>query len=632
MTLLNPSALLLLLAGVPIVLMYVLRLRRQDRVVSSTLLWRRVLEDVQANAPWQRLRPSILLFLQLLALAGLAFALAHPAYTRARTFTSNLVVIVDRSYGMAAHDVSPSRLDVALAQTHQLAHNLVPGEVMSVIAMGRQPSLVVANSDDPNLIDRAVDTLQPGQSPDLAPTPNFLAALSLASSLARSADGRSRSARIVVFTSRDSGISGLPAPVPVPAQIVRIGGRLHDLGITSFQATRAGGHVQALLGVHNFGGGVAGSDVDLIVDGQLADVRPVRLHPGQEQDLIWKDLPPSVTALQALVTRRDDLDLDKTAYAVVPPKPGRHVLLVSDGNYFLQTALAVDPSVKLDLTQPRLYTPGLARDYDIVVFDGVLPRTLPANSTLLVDPPKGHVGDLGFGDAVIPGSVNLVTPGGLPQLGSIVRYSDFSDVHVAVARRASLPVWLQPLVVGAASGRRPYDTPLIAAGDAGTARLALINFDLEKSDWPLRVSFPVTMQNLLHYLTPGLALGASNVMAGQAVPLFPDASAHLIVVRGPSGRVDRLRPPFVAFLDTNRPGLYSLQEVGGPAGASARFAVNVFHPRTGSANGPQVLTVGKSKHAGSVQQVIDVPVNLDWAFGLAALALLMAEWWFALRR
>ncbi|MBV9279315.1 MAG: BatA domain-containing protein, partial [Chloroflexi bacterium] len=63
MIFLAPAAFALLLVAVPIVLMYVLRLRRQERLVSSTLLWRRSLEDVQANAPWQRLRPTLLLLL-----------------------------------------------------------------------------------------------------------------------------------------------------------------------------------------------------------------------------------------------------------------------------------------------------------------------------------------------------------------------------------------------------------------------------------------------------------------------------------------------------------------------------------------------------------------------------------------
>ena len=46
--------------------MYLLRLRRTETIVPSTLLWQRLAADVEANAPWQRLRRSLLFLLQLL--------------------------------------------------------------------------------------------------------------------------------------------------------------------------------------------------------------------------------------------------------------------------------------------------------------------------------------------------------------------------------------------------------------------------------------------------------------------------------------------------------------------------------------------------------------------------------------
>ena len=70
MPLLAPLALLGLLFVPVVIAMYLLKLRRDEAVVPSTLLWQRLVADVEANAPWQKLRRSLLLLLQLLLVAA----------------------------------------------------------------------------------------------------------------------------------------------------------------------------------------------------------------------------------------------------------------------------------------------------------------------------------------------------------------------------------------------------------------------------------------------------------------------------------------------------------------------------------------------------------------------------------
>src|SRR5260370_1929946 len=62
-----------------IVALYFLKIRRPTRIVPALHLWPNQIRDRQANVPWQRLRPTWLLFLQLLAAAVLVAAPLHPA-------------------------------------------------------------------------------------------------------------------------------------------------------------------------------------------------------------------------------------------------------------------------------------------------------------------------------------------------------------------------------------------------------------------------------------------------------------------------------------------------------------------------------------------------------------------------
>ena len=97
MSFLTPLGFLGLLLAGPIVLMYMLRLRRREVLVSSTFLWQQVLQDNEANTPWQRLRRNLLLLLQLLILALLAFALARPFVVVPAVSTGQIALLLDAS-------------------------------------------------------------------------------------------------------------------------------------------------------------------------------------------------------------------------------------------------------------------------------------------------------------------------------------------------------------------------------------------------------------------------------------------------------------------------------------------------------------------------------------------------------
>ena len=80
MSFLNPMAIAVALGvTVPaLVALYFLKLKRSVYRVPSTLLWKRAVEDLQVNSPFQRLRGSLLLLLQLLVLILVAFAGRDP--------------------------------------------------------------------------------------------------------------------------------------------------------------------------------------------------------------------------------------------------------------------------------------------------------------------------------------------------------------------------------------------------------------------------------------------------------------------------------------------------------------------------------------------------------------------------
>jgi len=123
MTWLTPMTAIIagLITGPLLVLLYFLKLKRRQVPISSTLLWKRAVQDLQVNAPFQRLRRNILLLLQLLALALMVAVLGSPVINWRGGSGERYVLLIDHSASMEATDVKPSRLETAKDQAKNLS-------------------------------------------------------------------------------------------------------------------------------------------------------------------------------------------------------------------------------------------------------------------------------------------------------------------------------------------------------------------------------------------------------------------------------------------------------------------------------------------------------------------------------
>src|SRR5574341_1262707 len=153
------TPLFLALAGlaIPIVILYMLKLRRRETEVSSIMLWRMVLRDREANSPWQRLRRNLLLLLQLLLLALLVIALARPFLPVPVVASGQVTVLLDASASMNATDVEPSRFEEAKKIARRLANDLGDDSLMTLIHVGPQPNVLVSASADKRELLAAID-------------------------------------------------------------------------------------------------------------------------------------------------------------------------------------------------------------------------------------------------------------------------------------------------------------------------------------------------------------------------------------------------------------------------------------------------------------------------------------------
>lgn len=625
MSLLAPLGLVGLLALPVIAALWMLKLRRPERDVSSTFLWQHLVRDVEANSPWQRLRRSVLLLLQLLCALLLVAVIVRPALERPAGLAHDLVLVVDASASMSATDVPLDRLDAAKRAATEALRELPSGGRVSVIAAGDTARVVANEVTDMGHAVRAIEGIEPSVG-----TGDLEAALRLADALAARATG----SQILVVTDASG-------PVPpdlrlvAPAQVLTVGRERDNQAIValSVRVDPGGLRRQVFLSIANESATVVPRRLELLADGTLFTARDMALDALTRHDVVIDELPAQVRVVEARLTpatgapaaATDHLALDDTAWAVVPDQRIRNVLLIGDGSLFLRNALALLPDVELYGVTEQEWREGTAREatWDLVVLEGVVPDPLPQAPILAFAPPvNSPLGE-------VDGSLAAPSVGQPPAEEPLLRDVDLSRFHVGRAQQLTTPGWARVVVPG------PDDAPLIYSGTRDGQPTTVFAFALTDSDLPLQVAWPILLGNITAEL-----LGRD---ASAAAPLRPGSVVELPLAQGitgmrvtlPDGSVRDLVPSaagsgVATFVDTWQLGVYRVDPIVADASDTATsswFAVDLFEPgessirpRDGSALAALGGTPGGTNTPGTARDEWWVPLVL------LLLVVLAAEW------
>ncbi|MDQ3706720.1 MAG: BatA and WFA domain-containing protein [Chloroflexota bacterium] len=611
-----PVALGLLALAIPIILFYMLRLRRQDVDVSSSFLWRRALQDRTANMPWNKLRRNLLLLLQLLLLLLLVLSLARPFFEATTVATGNMVVILDASASMQAVDEAGggSRFERARREANALIDGMSGEARMSLVLAGPVPQVVVSASNNKSALRSALAGLSASNGgTDMAQ------AVTLAAATARQLG---EATVVLISDGAFQGAESLPQ-VRGKSAYINVGQSGRNVAITALSLREATGGPQLFASVTNTSNQPASALLSISIDGNLRDSRQLDLGAGEEQVITLSDLPLDTRvaegSLQVEGSEANMLVPDDRAWAVLSRPPSSNVLLVSEGNGFLEKSLNLLPGVKLFKTSPGAYTP--SESFGLTVLDGVLPSPVPPGNLLVFAPPASPL-------MVVSGTLAYPAIGQVAVNDPLLRFVDLSGLHIAAAQRIIPPAWARVLV------RTPAGDPLILAGETEGRRVAVIAFDLHKSDLPLQVAFPILVANLLDWLQPATSVDAPPTLAaGDPISIRALPEADEIRVTLPEGasteRVVTLRPSgLVSFAGTDGLGVYSVQQFAGGTALTEpeQFAVNMLRDEvdiTPHANFPFADTQAAPTAEGEKR-----PLEI-WPWVLAASLLLLAlEWWY----
>lgn len=576
LSLLAPLGLAALL-GLAIVVIAHLRHPSPRRATVPTV---RFWEVAQRTLPPERDLPrrppiSLLLILHLLVAASLAFALARPAADVAfasltsRTEALHLIILLDGSSSMAATDAAgtPS-WDTARTVVADRVERLGSRDSVTLIILGTTLTSSTASSRDAMAALRTrLQTL---------PLPGGIANLDAGARLAANLRLPGIRDRVLVVTDGRTGLDPtLVRNLGTSVELVNLGDpAATNLAITTI-ATQpldpATHRPRLFVRVVNYGPARVTATINVQAQTIAVASDTITVDPnGGSRDLEWL-LPSNVTAATVELAHKDAWPEDNRAeISFDPASPtGLRILLVSDAPGALARALSILPGATLSIL-PTDSSPGEidAEPIDLAVYESTNPRAedLPAAPVLFVNPlDSGYLTVTG----TLANPVAATTQPSSPLLTGV----DLAGVIFGDAPAVTLPEdWVAAI--------SDPNGPLLASGNLpGGQPSVLAAFDVERSNLPRRVTFPILVANIVTSLVPQQLPAA--ISAGDVITFHPRAGATTLTITDPAN-LSTILPAdgnAVIFSGTGGSGRYVVlqQDQTGATLSRGSIAANAGH-------------------------------------------------------
>jgi von Willebrand factor type A domain len=607
-------------AGFGVAVLYILKLRRRVVAVPFSPLWERILRDKEATTLFSKLKRILSLLLQLALLALLVLALGDPRAAESLLKGRTVVVLVDASASMQAEDVSPSRLAAAKEEVKGIVRGLGGADRMLVAQMDAMVTPLGPMTSDTSALERELESVRATDA-----RADFPRALRFATDVLR---GVERAEIVVVSDGALGEAADSSGPVHLgdaKLSFVRVGKGARNAGITQFSVRRYPldkSRYEVMLELTNTGTEPEDVELQLLGDGAIVDLTKLRLQPGERLPRFYPQLSGASRTLEAKIARvdgtHDDLPADDHAYALLPERRRARVLVVTEGNTYLEAALLLDEYLDVTDVAPRAYPAAIAKgDWDAVIFDRVTPAERPRAHALYLDP-------RGPGSPVRVAE-ELKQPGfdRLDRKHPAVRFLALDLVNVAAGHK--LVPETGDRVLGAAEGGA---APLLVAGVRGGYKFVALGFDVSQSDLPLRTAWPLFVLDCINWFSDEDAQYLSSFRTGEVWRIPVSGGLSQATLKRPDGTTQAVpvHEGRAVFLGQHA-GFYELSA----GDQTTTFAANLLDASE-SAIAPQDHVVVDGKSSGNLEGFHAGVRREIWIYLLLAVALLTALEWATYHR
>lgn len=469
---------------VVVFLLYLLRRTPRSQIVSNVDFWLRAMERSKPRTLSATRIPLLSLLFSLLVALLLLFVAAGPRFGDGVRGTTVIVVSADQT--METEEEGLTRAERAIEQAQAWVGRATTSGQVAVIRGGIRPSVVLPLTTDDADAEPALRDFRVDDGPA-----DLDAATALAEQVIAHSGG---TGQILILADRAPALR-----TAVPSVLIPVGATADTVAVTGLSTRRtptAVGEYTVHVEVTSYTGSSATARL-LVHDREVVIFdQPLTLEPGDRQRFTAQGFSSAQGEITAsledieIAGSEDALASDDRHFAVAPALGRTRVLLVSEGNPYLEQVLAAHAALEVDMVGPgslnELGTDQLL-EHDVLILDRVAPeRTLAHPGVMVIAAP----GAQGIGaEETLQNPVINATLASHPALGGV--RLDTVQIRQAYA------------VETAATDRvlcRAGRYSLITAREQRGQRTVVSGFAFQDSDLVERIAFPLMMHHTIQWL------------------------------------------------------------------------------------------------------------------------------------
>lgn len=607
-----PLALLITVPG--LILLYMLKQNAKEHTISSVTLWQEIYQNMQATTPWEKLRNNLLFYIQLLLILVFILALASPYFRHGNAAHGDLIICIDNSGSMnGMYDDSVKKLDAAKEKALDYVSHYKGDSKVTIASANQDSQILLSGASDRQNIKRVIQDIEPTDTAGNMET---------TVTLLQSVTSQLSDYEVVLFTDSDVALGTLQATVVDMSPVTDFAKKNLSVDYVS-HAVAEDKTADVLAKLTNYSDKKAEGEVNLYLDDELLAIQNYEIEAGESAGIYFDKISAATVekaikearVLRVECNEKDALEQDNTAYDFFTENETDNVLLVTDQNVFLEKSITAGSDINLYKTNSITHLDDTMQ-YDLYIFDGVVPEEVPKEGNLLYLNPKegAKLGE----DSLFEVEETLKNAWIDVEEHEVTNYLEDYTFGVSKLSAIKKPEW----------GENFFTSGIYSAGfigNVGGRCVAVLGFDIHKTDFPLQTEFPIFIYNLMNACLDASVLPVQKIAAGEVLSLnlAPEESAK---ITAPDGSKEELSMMDALYRDTKKAGVYAVEISAKEGAAEEKFSV-AFPFSESSISGKITVTSDKEKKAEGIEAGdITSGMSLRIPCIILLILLMLVEW------